>query len=149
MTIQQFKLDHFSTYQSWFLDELVQAHLGTPPDQEWLDYILKEEGGMQYTFFEKQKMIGVMGIVFPDKDHPHYFITDIVVNPKRREEGIGAQMLCLLQDLHPLGIDQSYKAFVDIKNKNAQLFFKEIGWHLEREQPDKDGMLSFILKIEQ
>lgn len=144
MTVQKFKLTHFSTYQSWFQDELIQAHLGTPPDEEWLTYVLTDKEGVQYTFLEGQKMVGVMGIVFPDKDHPHYYITDIVVNPKLRQQGIGAQMLYLLQDLHPLGIGQSYKAFVDIKNKNAQLFFKKLDWHLVSEQPDEDNMLSFI-----
>ena len=149
MTVQKFKIAHFSTYQLWFQDELIQAHLGTQPDKEWLDYILKDKEGAQYTFLEGQKIVGVMGIIFPDKDHPYYFITDIVVNPKRRRQGIGAEMLYLLQDLHPLTLGQPYKAFVDIKNKNAQLFFKKLGWHLERELPDKDGMLSFILKTEQ
>ncbi len=148
MTVQKFKSTDFETYQSWFLDELVKKYLGNPPDAEWLRYILTDKEGVQYTFFEAQKMVGVMGIVLPDQAHPHYYITDIVVNPKWRNKGIGRQMLDSLQALHPLTFGQSYKAFVDIKNKKAQLFFKKLDWQLMSEQPDEDEMLSFTFQTD-
>ena len=149
MKVRKFRPIDFETYQSWFLDKLVFQHLGSMPDKAWLDYILTDTTGAQYAFLEKEALVGVMGIVFPDKKHPYYYITDIVVQPKLRKKGLGAKMLQLLQNLHPLSPGQSYKAFVDVNNENAQLFFKKLGWQLISATPDKDNMLSFTFKTKQ
>ena len=146
MQVRKFQAKDFETYQSWFSDELLNRHLGPAPDDEWLNHVLTDMEGIQYAFFEKDELVGVIGIVFPGKAHPNYYITDIAVRPILRKKGIGAKMLMLLQNLHPSQPQQVYIAFVDIKNKNAQLFFKKLGWHLVTELPDKDEMLTFKSK---
>ena len=146
MKVQKFGIADFETYQSWYKDKLVRQYLGATPDEAWLGHILQETDGIQYAFYDEQVLVGVMGIVFPDAQHPHYYITDIVVNPTLRGKGIGCKMLYFLTKLHPLKAEESYKAFVDVENDKAQLFLKKLGWQLLSEHPDKEDMLTFTFK---
>jgi len=146
MNIRRFQIADFAEYKIWYDDNELNLHLGPVPDKEWLNHILTDKEGAQYAFLEKEALVGVMGIIFPDKRHPHYYITDVAVQPKLRRKGLGAKMLELLYGLHPLNIGESYKVFVDIKNKKAQLFFKNQGWLMLTEISDKDDMLSFTFK---
>lgn len=143
MRILKFQTKDFSEYQSWYKDALLQKHLGSTPDLEWLEYVLAETGGCQYSFFENNLLVGVLGVVFPDSKHPHLYITDIAVNPKFRQLGIGAKMLSHFIKKHPLKREQFYIAYVDIKNEPAQSFFKKLGWQLDNKIPNKDEMLTF------
>lgn len=147
MNMQKFQPKDFKTYQSWYEDEIIMMHLGSPPDKEWLDYILKDKAGAQYCFFEKEVLIAVIGIIFPDKKHSHFYITDIAVNPQLRGQGVGKSVVKKFIKMHPLEQGQSYKAFVDIENKAAQLFFEKLGWYCESRTPDQDNMLCFTYLI--
>ena len=146
MKIQKFRLEDYTEYKSWYENQTIREHLGTPPDKEWLAYILKGKDGAEYSFFEKGTLVAVIGIVFPDKEHPHLYITDIAVNPKIQRQGIGEKVLNKLVETHPIKIGQSYMAFVDIKNNTAQAFFKKLGWLCANSVPDNDNMLTFTFK---
>lgn len=149
MLIQKFQSKDFKEYQSWYKDPSLQKHLGPTPDLEWLNYVLAGNNGCQYSFFENNQLVGVLGLVFPDSQYPDFYVTDISVNPEFRQQGIGAKMIALLAKKHPLKSEQTYKAFVEIKNKPAQFFFKKLGWKLENKIPDKDSMLTFKLRHSQ
>ena len=135
-----FKTDHFTEYRSWYEDSDLNKTLG-PLDQEWLDCVLKQENGCQYSVFDESELVAVVGIDFPDSKHPIYFISDIAVKPSLRERGIGSQTIDDLIEMHKLKPGQSWVASVDEKNPRAKSFFEKKGWVAKSETPNQHGML--------
>ncbi len=136
----KFKKEDFPEYKSWYTDAELMKRLG-PMDNEWLEYILNEIDGCQYSAFLEYELIGVVGVKFPTEQNLSYYITDFAIKPNRREEGIGSQVLCELLKEHSLKLGQTWKTFVDDSNTNAKAFFQKNGWKCASKEPDEHGML--------
>ena len=145
LKILKFKTEDFEEYKSWYKDSDLNKELG-PMDQEWLDYVLKEKDGREYSVFSGGKLVAVAGIKFPDSKHPYYFITSIAVKPSFKRQGIGSQVLQYLMKLHPLKSRQFWKAVINIRNIKARSFLEKNGWICKSEKPDEHGMITFELK---
>ena len=111
----KFRREDFLEYKSWYEDADLNTHLG-PMDEEWLEYVMKETDGCQYSVFGDKELIAVVGIKFPNAQHPAYYITDFAMKPSLRSQGIGSELLTELTKRHPLIPGQTWKAFVHIQN---------------------------------
>lgn len=139
MEFQLFSSQHFKEYCSWFEDEALKKWLGPKPDDDWLEYVLKDPTGRQYSVFDGKRMLAVIGIVLPTEIHPYCVITDIAVRPKLRGKGTGKIAIHHLLRLHSASI---FKTFVDEKNIHAIAFFEHLNWQ-KAETIDEDGMWAF------
>ena len=146
MQFQKFRFQDFPEYKSWYKDPELNKHLGPPPDQEWLDCVMQEKEGCEYSVFDNNKMVAVLGINFPTAKDPSYYITDIAINPGLKNQGIGSKVLDQLLILHPLKPGQSWKAFLNKDNQEARAFFSKKGWVCESKTPGKNNMLTFSYK---
>lgn len=147
LRFSQFSIDDFTEYKSWFVDPELNAELG-PMDDKWLQAVITEHNGVEYSVFDEVGLIGVVGILFPDIEHPAYYITDIAIRPNAKKMGIGTQILRQLMSMHQLENGQCWKAFVDYENQPAIIFFKKNGWSCLSQKPDDHGMLEFEWKID-
>jgi RimJ/RimL family protein N-acetyltransferase len=111
-------------------------------DEEWLEHVLHETDGRQYSVFRGEELIAVIGIKFPTAQYPAYYITDFAMKPHLRSKGIGSEVLSELVRLHPLSMGQTWRAFVDIRNPRARAFFEKNEWICTSEKPDEHGMLT-------
>jgi len=102
LKLLKFKPEDFEEYKSWYKDVNLAKELG-PMDKEWLNAVLKEKDGQEYSAFNKENLVAVVGIKFPNTEHPYYFITDIAVKPSLKNQGIGSQVLQKLIELHTHG----------------------------------------------
>ncbi|MDF1695413.1 MAG: GNAT family N-acetyltransferase [Saprospiraceae bacterium] len=141
-TYSRFTRGYFSTYLKWFENELVKNAL-YGIDEEWLEYVLNDETGIEYAVFSEQEMLAVLGVKYPDADNPTYVITNIVVNPSVFGQGIGSLVLEDLNQLFVLEKGERWVAFVEPKNKIAQMFFAKNGWELWNGTSKVDQMLEF------
>ena len=141
-TFSKFSIQDFPAYQSWFSDKTLDAELG-PMDHDWLEAVLQQENGCQYSIFSQDELIAVIGVIFPDAGHPSYYITDFAVRPDNRNQGIGSKILTELLEQKELQSVLSWKAFVKKDNDSAKRFFTKNGWYLISEIPDEHGMLEF------
>ncbi len=141
--IYKFKEEHFEEYNSWFTDgELNQALGGV--DDEWLNHILQNKEGIDYAVFQNDKMVGVLGILFPTAENPFYVLTNIAVRPELKKKGLGSIML------HELIQYEKKKArywlcYVAVENRAAQHFFEKNNW--TKDDEPEDGMYAFKLNI--
>jgi len=108
-------------------------------DEEWLEAVLTEIDGCQYSVFDVKQLVAVVGIKFPSEKYPAYYITDVAVHPQLRGEGIGKAVLRQLERLHPLVKDQTWRAWVATDNPKAKHFFEKNGWQ-QKGRPDEHGM---------
>lgn len=145
LTFEKFNPQHFPEYRSWFEDPDLNRNLGPAVDQEWLDSVMNESDGCQYSVFDGEALIAVVGIKFPDDEHPTYGITDIAVKPRLRGRGIGSQVLGHLMALHPPKPGESWVAFVDERNPRARAFLEKQGWICDSDQPDEHGMFKLTV----
>ena len=143
LSFAKFKATDFPEYRSWYDDPELNKHLGPPVDQEWLDYVIAETDGCQYSVFDDGELVAVVGIKFPDAVHPAYTVTDIAVKPQLRERGIGSQVIADLIELHKLKPGQLWAAFVSVNNPRARSFLEKRGWVCKCETPNEYGMLEF------
>lgn len=142
-----FKKEDFPEYLSWYQDPELNRRLGPmEEDDEWLQHTLEEQndpnnhGGCTYSIFQNEKLVSVLGIVYPDQEGPNYGITNIAVKPQLRSKGIGNLVLKKLIQLHPLKEGQVWKAYVDESNPKAKLFFESNGWRCDSESPEHNNM---------
>ncbi len=115
-------------------------------DAEWLKHILQETSSCEYSVFCGNELVAVVGITFPNADHAEYVISDFAIKPSLRNAGIGSLVLERLLKVHVLKPNESWIAFIDIKNPRAKNFFEKNGWLCESEQSDEHGMLTMKLK---
>src|SRR5262249_55078432 len=108
---RKFTRADFPEYKSWFMDPELNRQLG-PMDDEWLEYVLNEQDGAQYTIFRDDEIVAVLGILLPDERRPDYYITDLAVKPSLRGQRIGSGTLQKLFELLPLKPGQKWRAFV-------------------------------------
>jgi len=144
LTFSKFKAEDFTEYRSWYKDALLNRELG-PMDDEWLEHVLKETDGCEYSIFRDNELIAVVGIKYPVEKYPDYYLTDFAIKPDSRDQGIGSAVLEELMRLHPLKPRQSWKAVVNVRNTKAAAFFKKNGWSVA-DKPDEHGMLALQCK---
>jgi len=145
LKIAAFKREDFEEYQSWFADPELNKYLGPMEiEDSWLEHVLSNNpDGYEYSVFINQKMVAEVGILLPNSDNPSFFITNLAVNPKLRNQGIGSAVLKELMQMHPLEKDQSWKAFVDAENLKAIAFLEKNGWERLSNDPDESNMHDF------
>jgi len=114
-------------------------------DEEWLELVLSERDGAQYSVFDKEVLVAVVGIVFPDDEFPYYTITDLAINPGLRRKGIGAQILKDLPLLHPLKKNWRWRAHVSKSNPKALQFFQKQGWTISQVTDNENEMWTVLL----
>jgi ribosomal protein S18 acetylase RimI-like enzyme len=113
-------------------------------EDSWLEHVLSNNPeGCEYSVFIEQKMVAEVGILLPNSDNPSFFITNLAVNPKLRNQGIGSTVLKELVQLHPLKVGQSWKAFVDADNLMAIAFLEKNGWQRLSNIADESNMYDF------
>ena len=145
LLFSKFTKKDFPEYKAWYEDAELNMRLG-PMDDAWLEHVMNETDGCQYSVFHDKELVAVIGFKFPDSKHPAYFITDFAMKPNLRNKGIGSEILHELIKQHPLKPRQTWKAFVDIRNPRAKTFFEKNGWVCLSETPDKHGMLVLEFK---
>lgn len=136
----KFKAEDFSEYKSWYKDAFLNRELG-PINNKWLEHVLKETDGCEYSVFRGNELVAVVGIKYPTEKYPDYYLTDLAMKPDLRNQGIGSEVLNELMRLHPLKSRQSWKAVVNVRNIKAAGFFKKHGWTVSN-KPDEHEMLA-------
>lgn len=135
-SIRRFTRDDWGWVQKWFEDETLNNELG-PLDEEWLEYVLAEESGVQLVYCEADgSPAALVGCVWDPAGIEHG-ITDLAVNPSRRNKGVGRRALneTLAWSGHPRS--KHWVAFVDPENSVAFSFFVALGWQHE----GRDGLM--------
>jgi len=135
----RFKPEHFETYQSWFENDRIKSTL-YGIDNEWLEFVLNNETGIEYAVFVVNEMVAVVGIELPTSTDPFYAITNIAVNPDLFRSGIGTLILKGLYEKHELKVGEKWIVYVEEKNYSAQSFFSKNGW---KRKKSNDGMIRF------
>lgn len=130
----------FPEYASWYEDVELNERLG-PMDEAWLEAVLHVKDGCTYAVFREKELVAVIGITFPDAEHPAYHITDFAVKPNIRNRRIGSRALDELLNMHGRDEVRTWRAFVDAKNEKAASFFERNGWTRMSKKPDTDGMI--------
>lgn len=146
----KFRESDFSAYQSWFSDPQLNQQLG-PLDEDWLDYILADATGQQFSFTHFNALIAVAGISSPTAHFPYYVVTDLTVRPDLRMQGLGRIILKLLPSMVRRGCAQVWRANVNPNNTAAIQLFEKSGWarkeqSKEQKTPD-DDMIIFEYSI--
>ncbi len=134
LTRRRFRRADFSEYQSWFQYPEVSKWLGDI-DQDWLDYILTDTGGVEYAFTQQNRLIAVAGIVLPQAGHPAAAITNLAICPKLFRRGVGSAALRSLVYEPTDVFSSNWIAFVEDGNTAAHALLKKNGWSLSDEAP--------------
>ncbi|MBX8800993.1 GNAT family N-acetyltransferase [Ochrobactrum sp. MR28] len=127
MQLRKFCREDWQWIQLWFQDEYLNAELG-PLDEEWLNHVLNEVGGVQLVVECGDRPVGLIGCVWGNgTDLPHA-ITDIAVAPDLRRTGLGQRIVAEVMNWegHPLA--RNWVAYVAQDNDRACRFFIHIGW---------------------
>ncbi len=142
MQIRPFQAGDFPAYESWFADPVLNAQLG-PMDREWLQHVLADTAGAQYSVLRGDELVAVVGICLPAEAHPYYFITDLAVRPELRGTGVGRQAQALLMTHPDLQGSTLWRAGVMPDNPGALAFLARLGW--ARREPDTpfDELIEF------
>lgn len=143
LEFKRFKKKDFEAYKSWFSNINIKAAL-YDIDEEWLDFVLADQTGIEYAVFLKDKMVAVVGIDLSTKDNPSYVIKNIAIEPTRMRQGLGSSVLKELVNLHPLEENESWIAYVEEKNTTALHFFDNNGWKKKKKE---DEMIKFEYPI--
>ncbi|SIQ18372.1 GNAT family N-acetyltransferase [Aquipseudomonas alcaligenes] len=141
MHCRPFLRDDFAEYRSWYNDPQLNKQLG-PMDEEWLEYVLNDSDGEQLCFFEKSRMVAVVGLA----EDPHvgaWVISDIAVNPALRGQGIGRRALELLLKHPRYQYQRVWQAYVMEDNSAARIFFARLGWLCVAEPGAEDPMYCY------
>lgn len=141
LDIKVFSKEDFPEYLRWFDDAELNLRLGPmKEDDEWLSSVLNDETGPTYSLFLDKELVSVIGIAYPDIQHPMYCITNIAVKPSLRGKGIGKEVLRKTMEFHQLEKDQYWIAYVEEDNTNAKLFFDRNGWKGVSNKHEESGM---------
>lgn len=142
MQVRRFQAEDFPPYESWFVDPVLNAQLG-PMDREWLEHVLNDAGGVQYSILRGDQLVAVVGICLPNPTHPYYFVTDLAVRPALRGSGIGRAVMTLVMSQAELQSSPLWRASVRPDNPGALAFLIKLGWtRLEMGNPF-DELLEF------
>jgi ribosomal protein S18 acetylase RimI-like enzyme len=141
-----FSQAHYNEYLSWFDNPFIKKALGSI-DEEWLNYILKDQSGKEYAFILNEKLVAVAGITYPNLTHPFYVLNNLAVNPGYQRKGIGQSVLQLLFQLHQLEATEYWAAYVHEGNGPAQDFFQSNGWKKAQHIMTKDKMIQYEINL--
>lgn len=141
LKFKRFAKEYYAEYKGWFQDERIKKAL-YDIDDEWLDFVLSDDTGIEYAVFLGSEMIAVVGIDLPTQDHKVYAIKNIAINPLKFRKGLGTLVLKGLLELHPLGKNAGWVAYVEVDNKLAISFFIKNGWQRKHVE---NGMIRFQL----
>ena len=139
ISLERFSKTHYEEYRAWFEDETMKEYLGHV-DQEWLEYILNDQSGREFTAIKNGKLVGVVGITFPCEGNQNYVITNLAVNPKMKRSGLGSQIINCLVNMVPLKENEQWTSYVNVNNMIAHDFFEKLNWQLIN---IVDGMFEF------
>lgn len=139
-----FEQEDFEDYKSWFADTVLNRFLG-PIDDTWLESVLAQTNGIQYSVLGDAQLVAVLGVKVPDVYHQYYVITDMAVKPAMQGKGLGTRILSELYRLHPLKSNETWRTYVNESNHRALVFFQKNGWVSDLTVPSRDGILSFEL----
>lgn len=142
MQIRRFQASDYPTYESWFDDVLLNEQLG-PMDRDWLEYVLHDSSGAQYSVLRQGELVAVVGVCLPVDGHAYYFVTDLAVRPDLRGNGIGRGALGLLLAHPDLQDSTLWRAGVMPENPAAQAFFTHLGWARREAQTPFDELIEF------
>lgn len=141
LTFSRFAAADFDEYTSRYDDTALNMHLG-PMGKAWLESVLSQTNGIDYSIFLEGELVAVIGFMYPDAAHPFYFITDFAIKPHLRSRGIGSAVLRELLHLHPLKPSHYWRTVVDVNNPQAKSFFEKNGWACLTQASDEHGMLT-------
>lgn len=136
----------FRSTKKWFSDPELNLRLG-PMDEEWLNRVLSDRTGAQYSFFSSGKLVAVAGVLFPDAEHDCHYLTDIAVKPDFRWRGIGARVLSKLLMHSELRQAHKWRASVSVGNLAGLRLLESTGWQRLSIQNDRDKLIMFELNI--
>lgn len=136
-----FAEEHYFEYKKWFDKDAIKNALGYI-DEEWLNYILNDTAGIEYAVLQNKILVAVAGISLPSATEKSYVINNIAVNPSHFGKGIGSLVLKELVLRYPAKEDESWLAYVDVKNESAQKFFTKNDW-IEICQYSDDNMICY------
>ncbi len=107
-------------------------------DDEWLNHVLRETMGKEFSFFMGEELIAVVGILFPTQNEQAFYITDFAVKPNQQGKGVGSAVLTYLLSLHKVETVKIWKVYVNKRNKLAQKFFEKNKWDHIDTPPEKE-----------
>ena len=144
LRIRQFLASDFPEYQSWYNDPVLDKALG-PMDEDWLEFILKDQTGGQFSILLEDTLLAVVGIAWSTPTTPQHTITDLAVHPNYRRKGLGKRSLQLLMQYVESSEDQKWIAWVDPQNQNALQFLLGLGWQVEKKNEEEEmHLLSWV-----
>ncbi|WP_353116010.1 GNAT family N-acetyltransferase [Microbacterium sp.] len=121
--------DDWHWISEWFSDPTLDRELG-PLDEEWLDYVLCEEDGVQLVVADENGPVALVGCVWDPRGAEHG-ITDLAIDPRRRRSGLGGPVVAAVLSWPGHPPTTGWIAFVDPGNDPALRFFPAIGWRDE------------------
>ncbi len=146
-----FTKHHFPEYLSWFKDPELNKHLGPMQENdEWLTFVLDQQLGLTetkgqtYSVFHEDKLVGVIGIDFPDINTDAFVISSLAVRPVYRGTGIGKAILKKITEILPYTAEHFLITYVSDDNGKALEFFLKNGWSCISKPPENNNM--FLLK---
>ena len=139
--LRLFAATHFTEYLSWYADAELNDQLG-PMDDEWLDFVLTDQEGRQFSYLEDGRLSAVIGVA-PDPDKDVWVVTDLAVNPALRRHGIGRRALTAVTEYGEFLSRPRWLAYVMSGNPVAHRFFTAQGWQCVAGPEGEDGMYSF------
>lgn len=139
--LRLFAATDFAEYLSWYADPELNDQLG-PMDDEWLDFVLTDKEGRQFSYLEDGRLSAVIGVV-PDPDKDVWVVTDLAVNPALRRHGIGRRAIAAVTGCDEFRSRPRWLAYAMSDNPAAHRFFTALGWQCVAEPEGEDGMYSF------
>lgn len=148
LILTKFRKKDYEEYLSWFEDPELNARLGPMQAGDgWLEQVLQQTDGCEYSVFRDGELVAEVGIYYPDESHPWYTISNVVVKPSLRGQGIGKEAIQALMSLPELQQDVGWRAFVDVDNATAKHFFESMGWVCLSSPTEDDEMFMFAIRI--
>lgn len=138
MNYTLFKASDLPTYQSWYHDPLLQAHLDPPPDEDWLaEVLIQKDGFLVQRVDQDNVMVAVVGITERREGDGVSVLEEIAVNPNTRRGGIGRSIVSDLISDKRWGPE--WHALVDKDNEQMIGLLTGLGWHrLSEHDEDMD-----------
>ncbi len=114
LSFELFDARYFDELVAWYEDPGLLAALGPAVDADWLDHVLNDATGVQYSVVADDQLVAVVSIQLPNDEHPFLVITDMAINPRLRGQGIGSSVIRQLVALFEEESLRDWIACVDI-----------------------------------
>jgi GNAT superfamily N-acetyltransferase len=146
LKIRPFSREDNAEYAAWFEDAELQRELGPAWLDDELDEVVDDQAGCMWAVQRGEELVAVMGVDYPDADHPTYAINTLAVRPDLRGTGVARDVVAGVRAQHQLKDGEYWLAFVNDGNCQAKCFFEKLGWECKGEPPANDGMYRFELR---